>query len=289
MDRTLDFFPFTVTLISTFFCIVICSFNMYLLAKHKRSMISIYIHVISIFAVLALISYLMSTVVFIISLSEKFQQLLYLFLFLFFFSLILGIPWFLITSHKKYSGNLSHNIAQALADIEDIVFITDTSKNIRQINHPQKFYSLFGVVDNINDLVLSDFDTPYLMRFSPIVHKDITVGYTVILEDMSAVRDSENALLQQNTLLQLANEKLSEYLKMTGALKLEEERLQILEHVQQTLIQDVKHALSYIQHIKEYSFKNATYQSDIKTLTIQLRAVYHKLRDTIGTLSGKEV
>jgi hypothetical protein len=88
--------------------------------------------------------------------------------------------------------------------------------------------------------------------------------------------------------LNLANEKLTNYIKVAGELEAEKERLQILTQIQENLIHDIEKALSAIHHIKQDNFEDNTYRMELKTLAEKLRQIYKEVRHAVGQIAGKE-
>ena len=65
MDRILGFYPFFIALLAILAIAVIGIYNMHLLARHKKSLATICIHIVSLFAMAGIIFYMMGTAVFV--------------------------------------------------------------------------------------------------------------------------------------------------------------------------------------------------------------------------------
>lgn len=315
MRTTLGFYPFFIAVMTVIAIVVLCLINMYLLARHKRNHITICIHIFSLFTVFSLIFYMMHVAVY--PIAENYKILSIIFLFLAFATIFIG-SIFAFLFEKKYSlKNLPHSIPDALKNIDDLVFVIDGEGTILHINHPEKFYSLFGNISTAKELYpflkehclpnekgvqslnsISDvqrcefyFDwvrTSVIFKVSPVVLGDRCLAYTAVLEDITAVRNTEKMLREQNEALILANERLSNYIIAAGKLEAEKEGLQILSQIQETIMIDIKKALPIIQEIKQNCLQDGSYQIVMKEFAAQLRQIYEKVRNTVGKIAGKE-
>ena len=317
MSRMLGFFPLIIAIITVILVMVISFINMYLLTKHKKNYVIICVHIVSIFAVFGLIFYMMSAGVFVHPLSNYYLKLSNVFLLLSVIG-ILGGAVLTVIGGKKYSlKNSPPSIPVALTNIEDVVFVINPEGVITHINHPNKFYNMLGDVGHIGQLYtylkehsnsqVGDFEnivspstticelffdkinTYAVLKLLPIESGSIRLGYTAVLEDISAIRAIEKELLEQNEQLVQANNKLTNYIKTAGALEAEKERLQILTRVQESLIYDVEKALFSVKNLKKRCFEDGTYHIAMKELAAQLREIYQKVRNAVGEISGKEM
>ncbi len=316
MSRTLGFFQLVIAIAVIAVLVAIGIVNMYLLARHRRSCFTVSFHLSSLFAVCGLASYMLSTVVFVLPLADRYRTLSHHFLILWGFSVLGGAAAVFVLRKRRSDTNLSQNIARALAGINDVVFVVDRDGFVTHINHPERYRDLFGDIGTMDELVqfmnancspvwvqepnaltdtacrelfFSKTDTYDIFWVSPITVSGNHIGYTAVLEDVTTVKRGETKLREQNEYLRQANARLANYVKVAGALEAEKERLQILEHVQVTLINDIEQALTAVRQIKKYSFQDDTYRSAAKGLAQQLRAVYNEVRKAVGAISGKEV
>jgi len=318
MDRTLSFYPFFAAVMTIVGLMVICLFNMHLLAKHKTSCLTISIHIVSLFAIVTLLFHMMSASVFVLPLSNTYRFFSRISLFLLLLSIGGSVIRILAWGRSHGFRVLSQNIPDALLRIEDVVFVIDRDGIITHINHPEKYNTLFGGIETMEQLrlfmetncsadwksedkleCLSDMVTcelffeganmSFVFQLSPLIIAGGRLGYTAVLRDVSAIKDSEKILQEQNEYLKQANRKLSHSIQVAGALEAETERFNILEHVQLTVIQDIEKAMSTIQDVKQHCFENGTYQTAMKDLAAQLRRIYQDVRGAVGKIAGKEV
>jgi len=319
MNKMLGFNPFITAIITITAIIAICSFNMYILVRHKRSYFTIAIYITSFFAVSWLFFHMMSSAVVMLSLSKIYYQMARLSFMLMWASIIVGLIRIFVWGRKRNYQHLSPNILNALSSIEDIVFVVDRDGEITHINHPKKYTSLFGNIKHINQLIsfmesncsafwkygkeidtiegtavcelmFHDAKTHYTLKITPIViNGGSRLGYTAVLEDVSTTKDSEKLLQERNDYLKLANERLSNYVRVAGALDAEKERLEILEHVQATLIGDIEKILLNFGKVKQNCFEDCSYPSVMKNMAAQLREVYCTVRHAVNRIAGKDV
>lgn len=317
VERTLNFYPFSAALITIAAIFAICLFNMHLIARHRRSYFTVCVHAVSLFAVFGLVFHMIGAAISVHPMSTLHSQISQFFFLLSGFSLLGGMISFFALGKKHSFRNLPHNIPDALEQIEAVVFVVDRDGMITHINHEHKYHMLFGKIDHIDQLsifikehcsfcpeevatwnCLSEaqwelyFDqkkTHVTFQLSPIMINGSPLGYTVVIEDITAIRDSEKKLQEQNESLDQANGKLSNYIKAAGELEAEQERLQILTQIQKTLIQDIETAVSSIRELKQQCFEDHTYPSELRALAAQLRLIYQKVRGAVGQISGKEV
>jgi len=320
MNPALGFYPFVITVMAVAAFMAICFFNMYVLARHRRSHYTVALHIASFFFVCWLFFTVMSSAVFALpSLCKIYCELADLSFIFMWISVITGLTLaFTLGRERKYQ-HLSPNIQKALSCILDIVFVVDQDGEITNINHPEEFASMFGSVGHIDQLIdfmesnystswkdgkemnaiattavceleLHDQAAHYLLKMTPIeMREGGRVGYTAVLEDISAVKDSEKILRRQNDDLKQANERLSHYVRVTGALDAEKERLNILEHVQSTLINDIEKIVLNLGRIKQSCFEDGSYPDAMRNIASQLRQVYSTVRHAVGEIAGKGV
>lgn len=319
MNMMLGFYPFFTAVIAIAAIISICSLNMYMMVRHKRSYFTVNIYITSIFAVNWLIFHMMSSAVFVLSLSKTYYQIARLSFILMWISIIVGLIVIFVWGRKHNYQNLSPNILNALSNIENIVFVVDRDGEITHINHPKKYTSLFGNIEGINqlisfiestcsacwkydkgidtiegsavcELVFHDAKAHYILKITPIINNDGSrLGYTAVLEDISLTKASEKLLQERNDSLKQANERLSNYVRVAGALDAEKERLAILEHVQATLIFDIEKILLNLGKVKQNCFEDYSYPVVMKNIATQLREVYSNVRHAVSKIARKEV
>lgn len=318
MIRTLGFFHLCTAMFIMIVLVGICLFNMYLLATHRRGFFIICIHISSFFAIGGLIARMMSMAVFVLPMARVYLKLSRISLTAFGVGLFCGAVAIMICGRKHNYRILPQNMESALSSIEDVVFVIDRDGLVTHINHPEKYHSLFGNIGSVDqllsfmqascsacwkygetldalqgtavcELMFNASQTYCIFEISPIIIDGNRLGYTAVLEDVSVIKQGEKILREQNDYLKQANRKLSNYVRVAGALEAEKERLQILEHVQVTLIRDIEKALSTIHQTGERQFENEAYQVVMKNLATQLRQTYREVRNAVGKIAGKEV
>ncbi|MEA5060366.1 MAG: hypothetical protein VB049_10100 [Candidatus Pelethousia sp.] len=314
MNRTIGFYPFFIAAIMIIVILAISFLNMYLLARHKRNPFILWIHGISLLTVGSLIFHMVGSAVFVLPLSAFYDTLWRMLLLLAGIGALGGVATVLLRGQTQRFTNWNHSIPEALKSLTDTVFVADQNGVITYINCSEKYQALFGSIGTMDGLAsflqnycaqpltipenLAETITYLLyleyakahmvLQVSPIFIAGNRLGYTVVLHNISAIKDSEKELDAQNKALRRANAKLSEYIRAVGALEAEKERLQIFAQVQETLIRDMERVLLSIRAIKQQRFKNGMYQAAMKELAVQLRAIYQKVRSSVGRISGKE-
>ncbi len=317
MGKTLGFYPLFIAGVAVTAILVICIINMYLLARHKRNYITVFIHILSLFVAFGLIFHMMGVAVFVHPISEIYRWLSMI-SFLLAGSTIVCCVVFAVIFGKKYSlRNLPYSILDALKNIDEVVFVIDCEGNILHINHPEKYFRFFGRINTLEELqsFLKEHcatseeaykpmesisgnqicelyfewaKTNAIIQIAPIAFGGNWHGYTAVLEDVTAIRNIEKKLSKQNEALVFANERLSNYIMAAGALEAEKERLLILSQVQETLINDIEKVLPSIYNIKQHCFENGSYQIAMREFAIELRSIYEKVRSAVGHIAGKE-
>lgn len=319
MNKILSFYPFFTAIITIIATTAICFFNMYMLARHRKSYFTVIINISSLFTLSFLVFHMMGSAVFALSLSKIYLQISHVSLLFMLSCIIIGLIVIIIWGKTRTYKNMSTNILNALSSINDIVFVVDVDGNISHINHPIKYNSLFGKIENVNNLThfmelnccanwkyskgidliedtatcqvsFNNSKTHYIFKLTPIIISNGSpLGYTAVLEDISVIKASEALLQERNHYLTAANERLSNYVRVAGALEAEKERLAILEHVQETLICHIEKILLTIGRNKQNCFDDYTYSTFMKNLATQLREVYNTVRNSVNKIAGKDV
>ncbi len=318
MDRILGYYPFFTAVCAIAIMMVLVVFNMYLLARHKKSLASIVVHIVSAFVTAGVIFYMIGTALFVLPEADSYMHLAG---FAFFTSLLCGVTGAVVLAviGKKHTmRNLPQNIPQAFKNIEALVFVIGQDGMISHINHDKKYRDYFGDIDTIDgmlaylnehcesgkklpkdldalqnntscELILPESSTSVQISVQPVYYREHFLGYTAVIEDITSVRQTEKDLEEQNEILELANSRLARYIKDAGALEAEKERLMILDKLQQTLIADIEQSLQQMSDMKQHAFDDHTYRYMMKELAADLRKIYDKVRSTVGQISGKDV
>lgn len=317
VSKTLGFYPIVIAVVTITAIVSVCIINMYLLVRHKKNHVTIFIHLISLFVILGLIFHMINIAIVVLSLSQLYHHMALISFFLAGFSLVAGVIISVSTGKKNSLRSLTNNITEALKSIENVVFVIDFDGTITHINHPNQYHTLFNNINTMDQLYtfmkeyfnkedkridfMKDIETTQtfelyfeqlrkhiLLQIAPLSISGGRIGYTAIIEDVSKIREIENKLREQNENLQEANEKLSNYIKVAGELDAEKERLQILTQIQKTLIQDIEKALIDLQYTKKQCFEDETYPIALKELAVKLRQMYQKVRSAVGQIAGRE-
>jgi hypothetical protein len=318
--RTLD--PFiiiksTILLMTTLF---LCSVNIYFFLRHKRNLFITGFHVSSLFVLCGLFCLMMDNVIIGLPFKVSYTTAAHISFALCILSIAVFSTLALADRIRNPLGYqiFSPNLEAVFSGICDLALVVDYRGNIIQINHPEIIQSIYPNPATLMELLLffkkihhgewpfpdeisaideevqcelffQEQSTHLMLKLTPIVSNQCKIGYTLLFEDISAIRQSEIKLKEQNSFLIQANEKLTHYVKIAGALEAEEERLLILKQLQSSLIEKIEASISMISHIRENSFINETHKPDIKDLSDMLRNIYKDVRASVSRIAGKEV
>ena len=309
-------------LIKTFSFIVLilslCSVNIYIYVRHRRSFLTVCLHIISLFVLSGLFCLIIDTVILDLRFESIFRTAMYVSFILCVIFIVAGITAITMKSRKNglYFG-LPPNLEAVFFSADALSLVADYRGIITQVNHPEKLDALCRRQTNLMDIFselkeslgaawpfpedISEITESiqcqaafhegtkyYLLRVSPIISGGAGVGFTVLFEDISTIRQSEIKLKEQNALLTQANEKLDHFVKIAGALEAQKERLEILEQIQATLIEKIEKAISCVCNIQNTGFENETYQHDIREIANLLRKVYSDVRTSVSRIAGKD-
>lgn len=298
--------------------LIICTVNIYINIRHKLSLFTIFIHIISFFMLSSLFCLMMDIVILGLPLENLYRTASLVFLALGGLSLAISALLITIMVRKRstYLG-LTPNLEAVFSGTGDLALVVDYRGFIYQVNHPEKLNLIcknpatlqeilltlkerskvaWPFPDNIDDLngamqcevTLQQHGLHFILSISPIISDNFKIGFTVLFEDISVIRQSELKLQNQNEFLIGANEKLASYVKIIGSLESENERLRILRQLQSTLIEKIEETASIIRVIHENSFVNNPYKRDLKDVANMLRNVYKDVRKSVGQIAGKE-
>ena len=318
MDRVASI----VLLIRTFSFIIVmltlCAVNIFIYVRHRKSLLTIFLHISSLFLLIGLFCLIIDNVILDLSFESIYRTAAYVSFILSGISVVAGTSAIIIKSRKEsLSFGFSPNLEAVFFSSDSLSLVADYSGTITQVNHPEKLYALCRKQANLTNILLglkdrvnTDWSFPadireitesmqcevafyerkefYLLKVSPIISGNAGVGFTVLFEDISAIRQGEIKLNEQNALLAQANEKLAHFVKIAGALEAQKERLNILEQIQATLIEKIERAISSICNIQSNSFENGAYQNDIREVANLLRSVYADVRSSVSQIAGKD-
>lgn len=318
MDRTASI----VLLIKTFSFIVVilflCTVNIFVFVRHKRNFLTISLHVFSLFLLSGLFCLMIDGVILNLPIEKVYQKVAYLSLIICGIIIAEDIVAIMIKRKKDviYFG-LSPNLEAVFLATNDLSLVADYRGIITQVNHPEKLdvlcrrhTTLMDVFSELKDRINVEWPFPeyiseltesiqcevsfcerteyYLLKVSPIILGEASAGFTVLFEDISAIRRSEINLSDQNILLKQANEKLSHFVKIAGALEAQKERLNILEQIQAALTEKIERAILCVRNIQNTNFENQCYQRDIREVANLLRGVYAEVRISVSRIAGKD-
>jgi len=171
---------------------------------------------------------------------------------------------------SKRMGGL--NLAPVLQLVEDLVYICDSTGAVMMCNHPEMEQRLFsGSCGSLSELLArleggsanpdadqalilgqglgpmppTEVSVPghghYLMTVSPVAAKaGGPVATVVTLHDVSDEYALSQIIAERNRELQAANKKLREYVGVAAHLEAERERLRLLNHLHEQLIEEIQ-------------------------------------------------
>lgn len=317
MNRILGYYPLGTVAMTIIALSTICYTTLYVITHYKHNAITTYLNVLSGLATVTLVFHMLQEATFVHPMSGFYHNLLLFTASLLGLGFLLGIVISVFWMKRYRFFKPARNTTDALSRIEDVVFVIDRQGAITYVNHPQELKDFIGALTTMEELeaflVQNGFHEKSDMRFKdlgasslnyelvhkelgrnktlslcPIILKDKRLGYTAILEDVTAIRNSEALLQEQNEKLIWANGKLSSFIKAAGDLEAEKERLIIINKIQETLISDMEKAMQDINTIKSTDLEKGLYKSDLKGLAVKLRHIYQKVRSSVVQISGKE-
>lgn len=239
-------------------------------------------------------------------------------------SLLLFVAIMFIVAFRKRQKpvvfNPMENLKTVFNTVDDIVLVADDRGQIIDINYPEQLklmqldadtlqnfigklrqHSVSGELCDFSDnliksptrthgeLFIGPWERWFVLTMAPILSKDELLGYILILQDISNIRKTEQALNLKNVELETARCRLAGEIALAGALDAEKERLRVLEHIQTMLLHRIEHAVSSAQDIKNrHKVGSVAYKDDVMLLADQLRRIYKEVRMSVGDLSGKE-
>lgn len=318
--RTLDPFIIIKSIMLLIATLFLCAINIYSFLRHKRNLFITGFHVSSLFGLCGLFCLMMDNVIIGLPFKVSYSTAAHISFALCILSIAVFSALALADRIRNPSGYqiFSPNLEAVFSAICDLALVVDYRGNIIQINHPEKLQSLYPNPARLMELLLffktrhhgewpfpdeisaideevqcelfsQEQNAHFMLKLTPIVSNQCKIGYTLLFEDISAIRQSEIKLKEQNSFLIQANEKLTHYVKIAGALEAEEERLLILRQLQSSLIEKIEASISMISNIRDNSFIKKTHKLDIKDLSNLLRSIYKDVRASVSRIAGKEV
>jgi len=204
--------------------------------------------------------------------------------------------------------------------IDDLAVIFDYRGGIAEANHPEQLAQLFPGARTLWDMLpmleaSAEAEGPegldkrlaatteklkletrlrtragwYDLSILPVLSGKSRLGHIMILQDISAIKKTEQLLRYQNDYQASANEKLTDYVRLTSTLEAERERLKLMRHIQADLIDQIENAVIEIQKIQKQPYEStAQLRADISKAADLLRHIYRDVRSSIGKISGKK-
>lgn len=293
--------------------------NVFVFVRYKRNISIVFIHILSLWMILAMFCLLMDTVILGLCFEYTYKQLFNISIALFVVTLVIYIIIFLLTREKRYYYGLDiSNYKNIYTYSRELSFVVDYRGVVVDCNHPEILNDLCQnnnklidilrelkgkilcqnlfvndiseIRENIeSEIYIDDKDIYYLMKISPITSNGGILGYIVLFQDISAIRRSEIELKRQNECIKTNNEELVQYMKINASLESEKKRVQILEHVQKSILEKIEIAIFQISKINCKRFNNLSYKEEIKQVSLQLKSVYNDVRISVNSISEKKV
>ena len=315
--RTLDESVLLFDFVSVFVILLLCAVNILLFAKYRRSELSALLHISSCFLALSVFCFMIDGVVLNLPQEKLFQTAGKVSFLIFCLCISTSVMIFLIRIKKDKSFfQLPPNLESVFSSAEDISFVVDYNGNILQVNHPAKLKrlshsaTLADMIDSLNgcfsgktpkieeintsvevlqyEISVTETGKFYHMIISPILSNDTKIGFTVLLAEITSIRQSELVLEHLNKELEDGNHKLAKYVKVAGALEAQTARLNILKNILSELILKIEVTRDHIRQTSGSVSFDKTYRQDIKRLAEELRSIYKDVRAAVGRIAGGE-
>ncbi len=299
------------------FLLGLCLANLILLVRFRRNLFTVCVHVTSFFAMVSVFCLIIDLAVLDLALEKAYRTILVLAGFLMLLSIVIsaavliknreeGISLFGFSSDCKSIFNDAHDLA-LIADYNGLIIDANHRETLNEIcpraNTLKEVFRALNentaspIPDYPNGIRYSmqyeiyrqDKDTYYLVSVLPMLSGRVRIGYTVVIQDVTAMRQSEYQLGVRNAELEEANRKLSHYVTVASALEAEKNRLQIFEHLQKTLIDKIKDAIFRIGQIQKKLKQNEIYQDDVRAAAAMLRGIYTDVRVSVSQIAGKDM
>lgn len=319
MERTASIALLVKTLLFMSALLYLCAINIFVVIRYRRSFPVTVFHISSLFGFCGIFCLMMDAIILDLPIENTFVTASQISFALCVLCVVTGAAELVRRKRKEavYLG-LPADLEAVFASASDLALVADYKGVIAHVNQPEKLRMIcqkpktlmeiiaqlkekhIGIwpfpkdIDALSDsmqceVVFREREEYYLFKISPIISGAVKVGFTVLFEDISAIRQSEARLKDQNKDLAEANEKLSHYVKIAGALEAQNERLEILSQLQATLVQKIERAIRSVRHIQNSSFEEPTHRRDIKEVAALLRSVYKDVRASVSRIAGKDV
>lgn len=214
----------------------------------------------------------------------------------------------------------SMDLKSVFQTVDDLTIVSDYKGRIVDVNDPDLLNSLQSKTETVQELIrtlgahadsavlddiaarlpalkeklyaeiqLKKIDAWYALGVFPVFAGVECLGYTIILQNITHVKKTEQLLQVQNDALEQANLKLARDAHLAGVLEAERERLRVLEKVQTDLAQQIENTITQVAYIRNrHAETDLVVQQEAARIADQLRWVYKEVRKSISSISGKE-
>lgn len=319
MVRILDYHAFILAVITIVMLFVGIFYNLKLATKFKKSVMLYLVHFLTLFVLVSMGAYMMSVAVENIPVTYTYSIISQLSALAAWITLMAGILIQVSMKDKTFFQDITVNLFNSFSVLEELVFVVDLDGTITHVNHMDVFKKLFGEIKTLSELMVfmdhegiatyealdqkiqllehikgevhhSSLNKCFYFDLRPVLTSGKQlVGYTVVIQDITEIKESEKTLEQRNIFLEQANVKLTHYVSVSSALEAENERLVMIDHIQTTLIHQIEQSLTHLKRIQEVSFKDETYTEELKDLSTELRKIYKGIRNSVDKMSRKDV
>jgi len=298
------------------FLLGLCLANLILYVRYRRNLFTVCVHITSFFAMVSVFCLIIDLAVLDLAFESAFRTVWVLSSLLMLLSIVISAAVLIKNREEGISLlGFSSDCKSIFKGARDLALIADYNGLIIDVNHREtlseicpRANTLREVFQALNENAASripeypnenrhsmryeidrkDRDACYLVSVLPMLSGGVRVGYTVLIQDVSAMKQSEYQLGVRNAELEEANRKLSHYVTVASALEAEKNRLQIFEHLQKTLIDKIKDGIFRIGQIQKKLKQNEAYQNDIREAAALLRGIYTEVRISVSQIAGKD-
>lgn len=297
--------------------LAICLINLIIYIRYRRNLFTVCVHISSFFAIVSVFCFIIDLVTLDLAFERAFRTMATASGLLLILSIVTSAVVLIRNRNKGITlFGFSSDCKAIFSEAHDLALIADYNGLIIDVNHPEKldeFCPRANTLDEVFQMLkdstgvsipeypneisystryevyLQECDTYYLISILPMLSGGLRVGYTVLIQDVSAIKKSEFLLSEQNAALEAANRKLSHYVTVASALEAEKKRLQIFEHLQKTLIDKIRDAVFRIGQIQKKLKQNNDCQDEIRAAAGLLRSIYTDVRASVSQIAGKEI
>lgn len=303
------------------FLVAFSALIIYVHVRYRKNAVSAVVTTASILLLLGLFCVLIDIAILELNFERIFRLAGYFLVLLsaLFFTVSLCVHFFSRKRRANYFFS-TPDLKSVFNAIDDLALVFDYRGVIAEANHPEMLSGLFPNANSLKDILTElgksserlelndlDYDHTYIRKklqsevqlakneawynvsFLPIVSGEDYLGSIIILQNITAIKQTEQLLRLQNGYLADANQKLINYVQIASVLEAENERLKLMERIQADLIYKIENAVSLVQRIqKEQYFSQKQFKEDVTDAADLLRSVYKDVRCSIGKISGEE-